>query len=171
MLKSLLGFRFLTIPAIIGSVSGALLMFLIGSSETISAYKVFLGFKKVDNPIGDSNVVATVRLLSALDAFLLGMILLYFSFSIYFLFIRRKTEETNRSRIQIPDWLKVQSLGEMKKTLLEVIVVLLAVLFLKIGLTAEILNESPTLHWDLLLITIGIVAIATAIKLINFDRH
>ena len=169
MLKLLFSFRFLTILAIIGSVSGALLMFLIGSSETIIAYKVFLGFKKVDNLIGDPNLVATVKLLSALDAFLLGMILLYFSCSIYFLFIRRKSEETDRSRIRIPDWLKVQSLGEMKKTLLEVIVVLLAVLFLKMGLTTQ--SEPSVLHWDLLLITIGIVGIATAIKLINFDHH
>ena len=169
MLKFLSGVRFLTILAIIGSVSGALLMFLIGSSDTISAYKVFLGFKKVDNLIGDSNLVATVKLLSALDSFLLGMILLYLTCSIYFLFIRRKTEETNRSRIQIPDWLKVQSLGAMKKTLLEVIVVMLAVLFLKMGLTTQ--SEPSVLHWDLLLITIGIVAIAAAIKLIDFDHH
>ena len=49
-------------------------------------------------------------------------------------------------RIPMPDWLKVQSLAQMKKTMLEVIVVLLAVLFLKVGLETQAqtgLNYNP----------------------------
>lgn len=55
----------------------------------------------------------------------------------------------------MPDWLKVQILGQMKKTLLEVVVVLLAVLFLKLGLQTQ-----GTLSWKLLIIPVGIVAVA-----------
>jgi hypothetical protein len=53
----------------------------------------------------------------------------------------------------------------MKRTLLEVIVVLLAVLFLKIGLGSQ-----TDLGWEMLIYPIGIVAIAAAIKMIGFDH-
>ena len=165
MLNTFFRIRFLAIMAVIGAGAGALLMFLAGSSETIGAYQVFLGFKKV-NMMGDSSLAATVKVLSALDQFLFGLVLLYSSYSIYFLFIRHKTEEAGGNRIRIPEWLKVQSLADMKKTLLEVIVVLLAVLFMKLGLVESQLETQPDFNWELLLVPLGVVAIATAIKLI-----
>lgn len=65
----------------------------------------------------------------------------------------------------MPDWLQVQSLGQMKGTLLEIMVVLLAVLFLKLGLQTQ-----AELVWELLVIPVGIVTIAAAVKLIRFDH-
>ena len=91
--------------------------------------------------------------------------LLYFANSIYFLFLRREVEAEGEAHIRMPDWLKVQSMGEMKKTLLQVIVVLLAVLFLKVGLETQ-----TDLSLALLIIPIGIVAIGVTIKLIDTDH-
>ncbi len=53
----------------------------------------------------------------------------------------------------------------MKGTLLEIMVVLLAVLFLKLGLQTQ-----AELVWELLVIPVGIVTIAAAVKLIRFDH-
>lgn len=164
MINALFSFRFVTILAVIATLFGALLMFLSGSAETIAAYQVFLGFTEVHNA-GGATVEATVKLLSALDQFLFGLVLLYVAYSIYFLFIAGEAAQGTRALASTPDWLKVQSLGEMKQTVLEVIVVLLAVLFLKIGLETQ-----TDLSWEILLIPIGIVAIGIAIKLIGFHE-
>lgn len=164
MINALFSIRFVTILAVIATLFGALLMFLTGSSETLAAYQVFFGFKET-HMIGGANVEATVKLLSALDQFLFGLVLLYVAYSIYFLFIAKDTEEEGATRVSMPNWLQVQSLAQMKRTLLEVIVVLLSVLWLKLGLEFQ-----AELSWELLIIPVGIVAIAAAIRLIGFEH-
>jgi len=52
----------------------------------------------------------------------------------------------------------------MKRVLLEVILVLLAVFFLKM-----IITEEDALEWTVLIIPATIVAIAVSLKLVNFD--
>ena len=164
MINALFSIRFVSVLAVIAGLFGALLMFLAGSNETFLAYQIFFGFKE-SHLAGGVAVETTVKLLSALDQFLFGLVLLYFAYSIYFLFIAREAEAEGAAHIAMPQWLKVQSLGQMKRTLLEVIVVLLAVLFLKLGL-----EHQAALGWEILAIPLGIVAIAAAIKLIGFDH-
>jgi uncharacterized membrane protein YqhA len=164
MLTALFGIRYVTILAVIAALFGALLMILTGSSETIQAWQIFLGLKEA-HLVGGPNVEATVKLLSALDQFLFGLVLLYVAYSIYFLYIKREAEDEGAARIRMPEWLQVQSLAQMKKPLLEVIVVLITVLFLKIGLETQ-----AKLGWEMLVMPFGIVAIAVAIKLIGFEH-
>lgn len=76
------------------------------------------------------------------------------------------TEAELGENIQVPGWLQVNNLEQMKKTMLEVIVVLLAVLFIKAGLETQAQTE---LNWNMVLIPLGIVAIGATIKLIGFD--
>jgi hypothetical protein len=52
----------------------------------------------------------------------------------------------------------------MKRVLLEVILVLLAVFFLKLVIT-----EEEALQWTVLIIPVTIVAIAVSLKLVHFD--
>jgi uncharacterized membrane protein YqhA len=142
---------------------GAVLMFLVGLSDTYNAYLVFFGLEPAQLP-GGPNLEATVKVLTALDKFLFGLVLLYFSYSVFFLFIRR---DSSGADVRIPEWFKVQDLGQMKKTMLEVIVVLLAVLFLIVGLENQYDND---LNWNLVLIPVGILAIAGAIKLMDLNH-
>ena len=164
MINAFFAIRFVSILVVIGSLFGALLMMLTGFSETLAAYQLFFGLKE-SHMTGGVNLEITVKLLSALDQFLFGLVLLYIAYSVYFLFIRSELPEEPNSRIPMPKWLQVQSLGQMKRTLLEVIVVLLSVLFLKLGLESQ-----PTPGWEILIIPLGIVAIAAAVRLIGFDH-
>jgi hypothetical protein len=58
----------------------------------------------------------------------------------------------------------VETLGQMKKTILIIIVVSLSVFLLR-----ENMLSVESFQWADLLVPLGIVAIAVAIKLIDFD--
>ena len=164
MLTAFFRIRWMSVLAVVASLCGALLLFVLGSLSTIDAFALVLGLKEA-HLLGGPALEATVELLEALDRFLFGLVLVYFAYSIFFLFLAREYEENSDVRIRRPEWLQVQSLGHMKKTLLEVVVVLLAVLFLKIGLQTQ-----TELSWELLIVPAGIVAIAASLKLIDFDH-
>lgn len=164
MLTAFFRIRWMSVLAVVASLFGALLLFVLGSISTIDAFAMVLGLKEADLAGGPA-LEATVELLEALDRFLFGLVLVYFAYSIFFLFLAREFEEDSNVRIRMPEWLQVQSLGHMKKTLLEVVVVLLAVLFLKMGLQTQ-----SGLSWELLIFPAGIVAIAASLKLIDFDH-
>ena len=129
-MNTILRIRYVTILAVLAALLAAILMFVIGAADTFEAYKVFL---RMEDPglAGDPNLDATVKVLKALDSFLFGLVLLFFAYSVFFLFVR---EDTSGARVRVPEWLQVQDLEHMKKTMLEVIIVLLAVLFLITGL-------------------------------------
>lgn len=162
-MRAIFDLRYVSFVAVFAALLGAVLMFLVGMSDTVDAYLVFFRFEPAQLP-GGPNLEATVKVLTALDKFLFGLVLLYFAYSVFFLFIRR---DAGGADVRIPEWLQVQDLGQMKKTMLEVILVLLAVLFLIVGLENQYDSE---LNWNLVLIPLGIVAIAGAVKLIDFKH-
>ena len=105
-----------------------------------------------------------MQIIESLDNFLLGFVLLYFAYSTYFLFVAKDNTPETRDKVDMPQWLKVEDLGHMNRVLLEVILVLLAVFFLKLVIT-----EENTLEWTVLIIPATIIAIAVSLKLVNFD--
>ena len=154
--------RYMAIIAVIAALAGALLLFLIGGFHTFEAFKFALGFEEVAG--ADGRQTAVVQIIESLDNFLLGFVLLYFAYSTYFLFVAKDNTPEIREKIDMPKWLKVEDLGHMKRVLLEVILVLLAVFFLKLVIT-----EENALDWTVLIIPTTIVAIAVSLKLVNFD--
>jgi uncharacterized membrane protein YqhA len=163
MLAAFFRIRWMSVLAVFAALCGALLMFVLGSMTTIEAFAITLGLKAA-HLAGGPALEATVKLLESLDQFLFGLVLVYFAYSVFFLFLAREYEDVD-VRIRMPDWLKVESLGQMKKTVLEVVVVLLTVLFLKLGLETQ-----TSLGWELLIFPVGIVAVAVSLKLISFDH-
>ena len=110
-----------------------------------------------------------IKLVGALDTFIFGLVLFYFAFAIYHLFIKPVEKFNVDGQLKdTPKWLLVGSLGELKKTLLEVIIVIIAVLFLK-----ELLNLTTVeeLSWEFLTIPASLIALAIVIKLVQFDHH
>ena len=165
-MDAILSIRYVTILAVLAALLASILMFVIGAADTFEAYRVFL---RLEEPglAGDPNLDATVKVLKALDSFLFGLVLLFFAYSVFFLFVR---EDTSGARVRVPEWLQVQDLEQMKKTMLEVIIVLLAVLFL---ITALENQSSPEVNWNLVLIPAGILVVAGAVKLMSLgsERH
>jgi uncharacterized membrane protein YqhA len=114
-MKKLLGItRFTVVVPAIASIIGALLLMAQGSIAMIVA--VF------DTVVNESTLKETiVEVLTAIDSILLGTVLLVIGYGLYELFID--------SNIEVPDWLKVEDLDDLKSKLIGVVVAILAVVF------------------------------------------
>jgi len=154
--------RYVAVIAVVSALAGALLLYFIGGIHTDEAIKFALDLEQAGGH--DGTQTAVVQIIESLDNFLLGFVLLYFAYSTYFLFVAKENTPETREKIDMPQWLKVEDLGHMKRVLLEVILVLLAVFFLKLVIT-----EEKALEWTVLIIPITIVAIAVSLKLVKFD--
>ncbi len=154
--------RYMTIIAVIAALAGAFLLFLIGGFHTYEAFIFSLGIEVVEGI--DGRQTAVVQIIESLDNFLLGFVLLYFAYSTYFLFVAKENTAETRDKVNMPAWLKVEDLGHMKRVVLEVILVLLAVFFLKL-----LIVEEEDLEWTVLIIPTTIIAIAVSLKFVHFD--
>ncbi|MGK7929203.1 MAG: YqhA family protein [Spirulina sp.] len=163
LLKLIIWTRFLSAIAVLSALAAALLMFVIGFQNTFNAFVVFFTYRLEASEFEPAEE-ATLLLLESLDDFLIGTAFIYFAYGIYSLFI---TLNQNIPDF-IPKWLRVSSIATLKKTLLEVLVVLLSVIFVK-----SLLEYIPTvgLQWEFLVIPITIVAIALSLKLMNLDEE
>ncbi|MGA1619676.1 MAG: YqhA family protein, partial [Pirellulales bacterium] len=88
---------------------------------------------------------------------LTGLTFLYFAYGIYALFLT-----TSETMAEAPRWLKVENIAALKKTLLEVVAVLLAVMFVRV-LAEKMLTDGP--RWEMLIMPAGIIAIAISSRL------
>jgi uncharacterized membrane protein YqhA len=94
----------------------------------------------------------------ATDALIFGVVLLVFSFAITFGFVF----DTLYGRESLPRWMRINSLRELKHTLVGVILVYLIVDF-----ATDVAEEDAHLTWDTLVIPISIGLIAAALRLMS----
>ena len=153
----------MSVLAILSSLMGALVMFWIGATNTVKAILLVAGVEEavMEGSRIDPSELATIELLECLDDFLVGLAFLYFAYGIYSLFIQMGRKDPNT-----PLWLQVSSIGKLKKTLLEVLVVLLTVIFVK-GLLERLSFRG--LEWTYLVIPLSILAIAASTRLLQFE--
>ena len=101
------------VPAL-ASIFGAILLMAQGSIAIVMVV--------VDAVLNDLGLKETiVEVLTAIDAILLGTVLLVIGYGLYELFI-----DTD---IQVPLWLRVEDLDDLKSKLIGVVVAILAVVF------------------------------------------
>lgn len=101
------------VPAL-ASILGAILLMGQGSLEIL---KVVIG--ALSNEFGLKETI--VEVLTAVDGILLGTVLLVIGYGLYELFID--------SEIEVPLWLRVRDLDDLKSKLIGVVVAILAVVF------------------------------------------
>ena len=163
MLRAMFKIHFMALLAIIGSLLGSFLLFLIGAYEVYEAFLIFFGLGHPSVP-GRETTEVTATILSSLDSFLLGFVLLYFAYNLFFLLTFPEQREKRFGLIRMPPALHVESLDKMKKTILVIIIVSLSVFLLK----ENMLNVDEYV-WTDLFVPLSIVAIAVAIRLISFE--
>jgi len=162
-MKTIFSARYLSLIAVVFSVLGAVLMFVIGAVTSMDAVVTYFGGHEDEAFSTDAALAATVELVSSLDQFLLGLVLFVFAFGVYSLWGVASTEawDEQRSRLHAPDWLNIESVTDLKVKLIEVIAVLLAVLFLK----GVLLN--PEMVWPDLVTPLAVAIFAGTIWLIR----
>ncbi len=117
-MRKLLGLtRYAVIIPAVASIIGALLLMLRGSVAMIQVvYDAVINRAYLKDTI--------VEVLTAVDAILLGTVLLVIGYGLYELFVD--------SEIEVPAWLQVRDLDDLKSKLIGVVVAIIAVVFVGI---------------------------------------
>ena len=114
-MRKLLGFtRYAVIVPSLAAIVGALLLMAQGSIEM-----VLVAIDAVSEGVALKETI--VEVLTAVDAILLGTVLLVIGYGLYELFID--------AEIDVPAWLRVENLDDLKSKLIGVVVAIIAVVF------------------------------------------
>jgi len=156
--KVLWNTRFIVLIAVVLSIISSITLFLLGGWDIIQA-TIF------NNPLFDENIKTNndllFKIISSIDLFLIGIVLLIFGFGVYELFI----SEINFAKNKFSDsTLKINSLDQLKNKIIKVIIIVLIVKFFEKVLK---LSHNFTSPHDLLLFSLSILSICIGYYLIN----
>lgn len=158
--------RYSVLAAILASVAGQFLMLYVGSMKVYDAFIIYLQkppLKDLDLPDHLSHSdVAIALIIESLDAFLVALVLFYFAFAIYRLYL---VPAPAKKKSRLPVQIAPSSLGDLKETLAQVIVVVLFILFTRI-----VWLSLDKLQWDDLVLPISIALLALSIRLARFKE-
>ena len=127
------------IPAI-ASILGALLLMVQGSIEMIQVI--------IDAIVNSTKLKLTiVDVLTAVDAILLGTVLLVIGYGLYELFINED--------LKVPVWLQVHDLDDLKSKLIGVVVAIISVIFVGVFVDVGVLVGVTV--WVLVGVTVGVL--------------
>jgi len=163
LFRTLQPIRYISIIAVLCSLFGTVLMFLIGIYRTYRAFAYFFNFDTVSSTLGRERLgaLATGAIIKSVDAFLIGLVLLIFAYGIYTLFIREVELEERATA----HWLEISSITRLKTLLAEVIIIILFVKFLNV-----VIINIEELTWEILILPASICLLALSIKFLE-QRH
>jgi uncharacterized membrane protein YqhA len=139
------------VPAI-ASILGAILLMGQGSLEILN---VVIG--ALSNEFGLKETI--VEVLTAVDGILLGTVLLVIGYGLYELFID--------SEIEVPLWLRVRDLDDLKSKLIGVVVAILAVVF--VGVFVDSNRSEDVISYGVGALVVGLAIFAFATKKPDID--
>lgn len=142
--------RFSVFPAVVCGIIAAVTMFVAGSFEVY--HGVSDAFIHGFDEAGNENLVKHV--IGAIDLFLIGMVLLIFSFGLYELFISHIDIGRSNNEVKI---LEISSLDELKSRIIKVIIMVLVVTFFKKIISMDEVFTTPL---DMMFFAISIFAIS-----------
>ena len=121
--KVLWNARYITILAVVLSIISSFTLLVIGSWEIIEAVIFY-------NPLFDESITSNndllFKIISAIDLFLIGIVLLIFGFGIYELFV----SDIDFANSKFNDsTLKIRDLDQLKNKIIKVIIIVLIVKF------------------------------------------
>ena len=147
------GLRMVMLLGSVGAFFGSLLMFYQGFLFLFDAVDM-LGHES------DHGVTQiTVPVLEAVDSFLFGVVLVIFAYGIVVGFLVRLPDRLAR---QLPRWMKISGVGQLKQILAEVVVVVLIVIFARV-----VVESGGHFDWSMLVLPVSILLLAGAIWLLE----
>ena len=156
--KILWNFRYITILAVLLSIISAFSLIVLGSLDIIQA--VIFYNPLFDDSISNNNELL-FKIISAIDLFLIGIVLLIFGFGIYELFV----SEIDFANAKFTEsTLKIRDLDQLKNKIIKVIIIVLIVKFFEKVLKY---SENFTTPMDLLYFGLSILSICLGYYLIN----
>jgi len=140
--------RYITFLAVIGSLMASIVLFITATKNIVENLLV-----------KDENHHHLITFVSSIDEYLFATVLLIFGIGIYELFIN-KIDVVNKQKDSRPNWLKINSIDDLKSSLGKVILMILIVSFFEHSLNIHYEGIS-----DLLLLGVGILLIAASLFL------
>jgi uncharacterized membrane protein YqhA len=156
--KVLWNARYITILSVVLSIVSSFTLLVIGSWEIIEAVIFY-------NPLFDESITTNndllFKIISAIDLFLIGIVLLIFGFGIYELFVS-DIDFTNSKFNE--STLKIKDLDQLKNKIIKVIIIVLIVKFFEKILKFSENFKDPI---DILYFSLSILSICFGYYLIN----
>ena len=156
--KILWNARYITILSVVLSIVSSFTLLVIGSWEIIEAVIFY-------NPLFDESITNNndllFKIISAIDLFLIGIVLLIFGFGIYELFVS-DIDFTNSKFNE--STLKIKDLDQLKNKIIKVIIIVLIVKFFEKILKFSENFKDPI---DILYFSLSILSICFGYYLIN----
>ena len=164
MKKPFYALRYISWIAIVFSLFGSLLLFIVGALKTLNAFRVFfLGYIPKGKDHLHAADIGITYLIKSLDTFLIALVLFIFAHGIYTLFISNTSSTKNSG---VLNWIQTPNIGHLKNVLAEVIVIILFVKFLEV-----VFVNIDHLKWELLILPISIVLMAVGLKILKLDKE
>ena len=160
--KMLWNTRYIVILAVIFSVIGSISLFVLGSFEILETLYKQLP-KLMTGQIKDHSEML-YKLITAVDLYLIGVVLLIFGFGIYELFISKIDIAREDEAVTI---LEIENLEELKNKIIKVIIMVLIVSFFERILK----NQNFTNPEDMLYFAISIFALSLGVYFIRKEGH
>ena len=154
--KILWSVRYITILAVILSIIAAFTLIILGSWDIIEA--VIFYNPLFDESISNNNDLL-FKIISAIDLFLIGIVLLIFGFGIYELFV----SEIDFANAKFTEsTLKIRDLDQLKNKIIKVVIIVLIVKFFEKVLK---FSENFTTPMDILYFGLSILSICIGTKI------
>lgn len=140
--------RLSTLLIVIFSAAGGIGLFIMGSIEIYHALQIIAQVTTHDKPTEQ----ILISVIGALDLYLIGVILLLFSFGIYELFISRIDQARSEGGDNI---LNIESLDELKNKTLKVIVMVMIVTLAKVVLGMKFTTPLESLYFAISILCVS----------------
>ena len=156
--KGLWSTRFIVLISVILSIVSSIVLFLLAGWDIVQA---IIYYNPIFNEDITSNNDLLFKIISSIDLFLIGIVLLIFGFGVYELFI----SEIDFAKNKFADsTLKINNLDQLKNKILKVIIIVLIVKFFEKVLK---LSHNFTSPQDLIFFSLSILSICVGYYLIN----
>ncbi len=152
MLKWLLKLRYLSLVVAICSALHSIAFIVIGVMRGVDGYRLIL-----QGPHWSGEESPGIFIGKSIDAFLLAMVFFVFSIGMIVLFAAPKSSE---ALDEIPAWMRVKSLSELKFIIWEAILVAMVVASIEALVVA-----SQDLRWTALIVPIALLILAAGLFL------
>jgi len=153
--------RYIVLIIVFSTFIGSALMISIGLIETLDVFNMYLFGTGISEEFAEisRSEIAGLMMVGVLDNLLFGLVLIIFSYGVYVLYIH------DPEKGEVPKWLKVKDVEHLKKTLAQVIVVILFVKFLEITLEM-IVHKHGVFAWEHLVLPMSIFLLSLGLKVL-----
>ena len=154
--------RYIVLLIIFSTFMGSVLMISIGVVETFDVFNMYIFGAEIPEEFAKISraEIAGLMMVGVLDSLLFGLVLIIFSYGVYVLYIHDPKEKE-----ALPEWLRIKDVEHLKKTLAQVIVVILFVKFLEITLET-IVHRDGIFTWEHLVLPISIFLLSLGLKVL-----